>query len=233
MRSIPAPAAPSRFSSRLSSSRRPRLFTRRLRPRPSRSSAGSETSSKIWLDREKEFEEYMKAAEIVKVEILSVGVTKPKRADLAPGGPVNALAWKRSSRGDTTGVLGKLQVRDRRLRAGQALGAEHGAADCREALQGRARRRGHVGVSGQELQGLGGAPTPRRRCISRLEPPVVRAKMFDNLIDNIDPNLGNWLVDPAWNLILIDHTRSFTKRHQDGARDDARGRRSCGRRCRR
>ena len=34
--------------------------------------------------------------------------------------------------------------------------------------------------------------------------------MFDNLIANRDPNLGNWLVDPAWNLILIDHTRAFT-----------------------
>jgi hypothetical protein len=34
--------------------------------------------------------------------------------------------------------------------------------------------------------------------------------MFDNLIFNKDPNLGNWLVDPAWNLILIDHTRAFT-----------------------
>jgi hypothetical protein len=33
--------------------------------------------------------------------------------------------------------------------------------------------------------------------------------MFDNLINNRDPNLGNWLVDPAWNLILIDHTRAF------------------------
>jgi hypothetical protein len=34
--------------------------------------------------------------------------------------------------------------------------------------------------------------------------------MFDCLTYNKDPNLGNWLVDPAWNLILIDHTRSFT-----------------------
>jgi hypothetical protein len=34
--------------------------------------------------------------------------------------------------------------------------------------------------------------------------------MFDNLIYNKDPNLGNWLKDPSWNLILIDHTRSFT-----------------------
>ena len=39
---------------------------------------------------------------------------------------------------------------------------------------------------------------------------LAMAKMFDNLIGNLDPNLGNWLVDPAWNLILIDHTRAFT-----------------------
>jgi hypothetical protein len=38
----------------------------------------------------------------------------------------------------------------------------------------------------------------------------MRAKMFDNLIANKDPNLGNWLVDPDWHLLLIDHSRSFT-----------------------
>src|SRR5262249_32458018 len=26
---------------------------------------------------------------------------------------------------------------------------------------------------------------------------------------NEDPNLGNWLVDPSWNLILIDHSRTL------------------------
>ena len=34
--------------------------------------------------------------------------------------------------------------------------------------------------------------------------------MFDNLIGNIDPNLGNWLLDEEWNIILIDHSRAFT-----------------------
>ena len=34
--------------------------------------------------------------------------------------------------------------------------------------------------------------------------------MFQNLIGDIDPNLGNWLVDPAWNLILVDHSRALT-----------------------
>ena len=43
---------------------------------------------------------------------------------------------------------------------------------------------------------------------------ITVAKMFDNLIGNIDPNLGNWLVDPSWNLILIDHTRAFTNTNE-------------------
>jgi hypothetical protein len=34
--------------------------------------------------------------------------------------------------------------------------------------------------------------------------------MFDNLIANRDPNLGNWLVDEDWHLILIDHSRALT-----------------------
>jgi hypothetical protein len=39
---------------------------------------------------------------------------------------------------------------------------------------------------------------------------VIRMKMFDNLIANIDRNMGNLLIDPSWNLMLIDHTRAFT-----------------------
>jgi hypothetical protein len=37
-----------------------------------------------------------------------------------------------------------------------------------------------------------------------------RMKMFDVFIGNTDRNAGNLLVDPAYNLILIDHTRAFT-----------------------
>ena len=40
-----------------------------------------------------------------------------------------------------------------------------------------------------------------------------------DLIYNQDPNEGNWLVDPAWNLMLIDHSRSFTP-DDDMAHDD-------------
>ena len=34
-------------------------------------------------------------------------------------------------------------------------------------------------------------------------------RVFDNLINNIDRNLGNLLIDSEWKLWLIDNTRSF------------------------
>ena len=36
-----------------------------------------------------------------------------------------------------------------------------------------------------------------------------RQRVFDCLTANIDRNSGNLLVDPAWNLVLIDHSRAF------------------------
>ena len=38
---------------------------------------------------------------------------------------------------------------------------------------------------------------------------VLRQKVFDNLIANIDRNAGNILVDGEWNMVLIDHSRAF------------------------
>jgi hypothetical protein len=34
--------------------------------------------------------------------------------------------------------------------------------------------------------------------------------VFDNLIYNLDRNLGNVLFMPDWKMVLIDHTRAFT-----------------------
>jgi len=61
------------------------------------------------------------------------------------------------------------------------------------------------GVPGQK--NVAGPPGPK---VAAWVKQLTRAKMFDNLIGNLDPNLGNWLVDPEWNLIVIDRTRAFT-----------------------
>ena len=62
----------------------------------------------------------------------------------------------------------------------------------------------------QSFKDFGGPPSPPRRELARWNIQLIRAKMFHNLIYNKDPNLGNWLVDPVWNLILIDSSRAFT-----------------------
>ena len=56
--------------------------------------APAAVSAKIWTDRAPEIEAYLKTAEVVGMEDLKVGVTRPRRAKLAPGGPVEAFAWK-------------------------------------------------------------------------------------------------------------------------------------------
>jgi hypothetical protein len=55
-----------------------------------------------------------------------------------------------------------------------------------------------------------GIPAAPPRYLDAFSRQISRAKMYDNLIGNVDPNLGNWLVDPSWNLILIDHSRALT-----------------------
>src|SRR3954466_8619076 len=54
----------------------------------------AEVSAKTWLENHAQIEEYLKTAKVVTMEELKVGVTKPRRAKLAPGGPVDAFAWK-------------------------------------------------------------------------------------------------------------------------------------------
>src|SRR5262249_28940202 len=38
---------------------------------------------------------------------------------------------------------------------------------------------------------------------------VYRQRVFDDLVANIDSNAGNLLIDSAWHLIKVDHSRCF------------------------
>ena len=62
----------------------------------------------------------------------------------------------------------------------------------------------------QSFADLGGVPRVPNSHIGMWNLQLIRAKMFQNLIYDKDPNEGNWLVDSDWNLILIDHSRAFT-----------------------
>jgi len=185
------------------------------RPGPS-AQTPAPTNAKVWLERPADYEAYLKSAEVVKLEDLKVGVTKPRKAELAPGGLAAAFAWKALRPGRYEGYWESYKSEiaayelDKLLHLGMVpptverkVKGELGAAVLWISPTSSFKDLG--GVPG--LQGVKGPPAAQ---IPSWTIQLTKAKMFDNLIANIDPNLGNWLVDPAWNIVLIDHTRAFT-----------------------
>lgn len=187
----------------------------RMAPASAQAPAAAE-STKIWLDNPTMYEDYLRSAEVVGMEELKVGVTRPRRAKLAPGGPIEAFAWKTIQPGRHEGYWESYKSEivayelDKLLDLGMVpptvekrVKGDLGAAVMWISPTKSFKELG--GVPGQK-----GIPGPPPQQIPNWSRQLTRAKMFDNLIGNIDPNLGNWLVDPSWNLILIDHTRAFT-----------------------
>jgi hypothetical protein len=174
------------------------------------------TAARAWADRVTEIEQYLKSAEVVGIKELSVGVTRPRRCTLAPGGPVEAIAWKPIKPGRYSGFWESYKSEVAAYELDKLLGmgmipptverevkGEKGAAVMWVSPVKSFKELG--GVPG--MKGVSGPPPAQIASWTR---QITVAKMFDNLVGNIDPNLGNWLVDPSWNLILIDHTRAFT-----------------------
>ena len=197
--------APWRFRSPFRSSRRrPRRSQRKDLDRPA-----------------PEIEAYLKTAEVVGMEELKVGVTKPQRAKLAPGGPVEAIAWKACRRGDTRGSGRATSPRLPPTSWTSCSASDMVPPTVEKRVKGDAGAAVMWCIADQELQGArrrADAPPPAH--LAAWNRQLAKAKMFDNLIGNMDPNLGNWLVDPAWNLILIDHTRAFTTDKESGPQED-------------
>lgn len=175
---------------------------------PQTSEAGA--SAKVWVGRAAEYENFLKTAEIVRMEAIPVGVTKPFRCYFAPGGLVESMALK--------------TIRPGRQATGdwESYKSEMAAYELDKLLDLQMipptvekRVKSDLGAAvmwvspTQSFKQMGGPPTPPVEHIESWNRQMAKAKMFDNLINNRDPNLGNWLVDPAWNLILIDHTRAF------------------------
>ncbi len=167
-------------------------------------------SAKTWLGKEHAIEEYLKTAEIVKMDDIGVGVTKPRHAYLAPGGPISEMAWKVLP---ADGFKGGFHESYKSEIAGYEMDKLLELNMVPPKVERRVN--GTIGVAvmwaanTKSFKDLGGAPTVPSRNLDMWNRQMIRAKMFHDLIGETDPNLGNWLVDPAWNLILIDNSRAF------------------------
>jgi hypothetical protein len=171
---------------------------------PVQAAAPAAGSARIWLDRNAEFEEYIREAAIVRFEDIPLGVTHPKRAFLSPGGLVASVAWKALPPSRATGYWESYKSEIAAYEMDKLLGMGMVPVVVEK------RWKGETAAAILWLTPI----HSWKEMESRAKPPkwtrqAVLMKMFDNLIGNPDRNMGNLLVDDDWNLYLIDHSRAF------------------------
>jgi hypothetical protein len=169
-----------------------------------------------WQSQEAAFEEFLRTADVAKREQIPVGVTRPSRAYFRPGGLAESMAWKPIRPGMHNGYFESYKSEIAAYELNKLLDLHMKPPTVERQVEGQFGAAVLWVSPTKSFKELGGVPGQRG---VKAPPPadvrnwtrqVVRAKMFDNLIANRDPNLGNWLVDEDWHLILIDHSRAFT-----------------------
>jgi hypothetical protein len=166
--------------------------------------------AKTWVGKAQEYEAYLKTAEIVKLEEVGLGVTHPRRAHLAPGGLFESLAGKQIRPGRYNGYWESYKSEIAAYEIDKLLGLDMVPPTVERRVEGELGAAVMWTSPVHSFHDMGGMPSPPPQYFDKWNREIVKAKMFDDLIGNSDPNLGNWLFDPEWNLILIDHSRALT-----------------------
>ena len=162
--------------------------------------------SKIWLGREAEFEEMLQTAKVKKLEDLPVGVLESQCAYVEEGLPFSKMCWKTIKRKKKAGFWEDYKAEIAAYELDKFLGLGMVPPTVERDIRGT---RGSVMLWLENVEGWdmhNPARGPDTRAWAR---EMVREKMFDRLIGNIDRNQGNLFYDRDWCLLLIDHSRAF------------------------
>jgi hypothetical protein len=172
--------------------------------------AGQEAPSSLpWLASPDTIAEYIRGATIQKIENIPVGVTKPQRAILAPGGPVGSLVVKDLPPGRKSGYWESYRSEIAAYELDRILELNMVPPTVEKRVNGTVMSAQMFVDRCVWLKELKGQQAPDVAAWNR---QVHRHRVFDNLVANIDRNAGNLLVyrTPQWHLVLVDHSRCFT-----------------------
>lgn len=163
--------------------------------------------SKRWIGHEAEYEEFIRTAKVEKCEDTAVGVTHPRHCQFAPGGLVSGIVFKPLQPGKVHGFFESYRSEIAAYELDKLLGLHMVPPTVERTVRGESgsAQMWVDDVVLMKTKDVASAPDP-----AAYNRQVYRQRVFDNLVANIDRNQGNLLLDPIWNLILIDHSRCFT-----------------------
>jgi hypothetical protein len=171
---------------------------------PSESTQTEARSSKIWIGKYREIEEYLKTAECVSIKVFPQ--KHAARCTLRPGGPVDRMAWRTNPPGPSRGFVESYKTEIAAYELDKLLEMDMVPPTVERELEGD---KGAAQLWVENVVDGTNAGSPSRAEQKHWKSQLARMKMFDNLVGNRDRNMGNVLRDRAWNLILIDHSRAF------------------------
>ena len=169
--------------------------------------AASAPSAKTWVGREPEIERHLKTARVTRLEDIGTGVTRPKRAYLTPDVPFSSLTWKVLPPGRRDGYWESYKSEIAAYELDKLLDLEMVPPAVEREIQGDTGA-AIMWIDGVKSVKQSGGTVPSGPAWDR---PIRRMLMFDNLIGNPDRNAGNILIGLPGELILIDHSRAFTR----------------------
>jgi hypothetical protein len=164
-------------------------------------------SSKTWIGRYQEIEDYLRTAECVEMRWFAPNYSA--RCTLEPGGPVARMAWRpivSGPPGVRQGFRENYHFEIVAYELDKLLGLDMVPPTVERQIQGT------MGSAQQWVENIVDATdpaVPEGKDRMQWEGDVVRMTMFDMLMGNRARVRTNMLRDRAWNLILVDHSRAF------------------------
>jgi hypothetical protein len=158
-----------------------------------------------WVGHESEIEKFLSEGKVLKLEAVPIGVTKPQRATLEPGGPVGRFAFKPLRPGYSMGFMESYKAEVAAYKMDRMLDLKMVPPIVERTIDGK------TGAAIMWIENT--KPWSVEKPPQGPEPmwsiQLTRMKMLDLLIANIDRNQGNLMYDSDWHLFLIDHSRAF------------------------
>jgi hypothetical protein len=167
--------------------------------------AATITAASGWVGQEKRIEEYLRTADVTRIEEIGTGVTRPRRAYLTPGGPFGSLTWKVVPPGRRGGHWESYKSEIAAYELDKLLGLGMVPPAVEREIKGDTGA-AIMWVDGVRSVKQMGGKVPTGPAWGQ---PLRKMLMFDALIANDDRNAGNILVGQPGELILIDHSRAF------------------------